>query len=98
MEVLLNVYDRINITEQWSQAVPPELYQKYRDFYDSLFSLAGTPRSLQHLCRCVIRSALGGRCASLVPTLPCPRPAPLPPAHLPGLPQLVTPPQHSLPR
>ncbi|KAG7252094.1 hypothetical protein CRUP_027348 [Coryphaenoides rupestris] len=46
--------------------------QEHRDFYESLFSLAQTPRSLQHLARCRLRVFLEGRLHKVVPHLPLP--------------------------
>ena len=46
--------------------------QEHQDFYESLFSLAPTPRSLQHLARCRIRVYLEGRLLRVVPKLPLP--------------------------
>lgn len=46
--------------------------QEHKDFYDSIFSLAKTPRSLQHLARCKLRSYLEGRVYKVVPKLDLP--------------------------
>ena len=46
--------------------------QEHQHFYESLFSLARTPRSLQHLARCRVRVYLEGRLLSVVPKLPLP--------------------------
>lgn len=72
VEALLNAYDSLKITDTWVENVPPDVFQKHRDFYESLFSLARTPRSLQHLARCKIRLVLGGRVPSVVPKLGLP--------------------------
>ncbi|KAL4646456.1 ankyrin repeat and SOCS box protein 10-like [Arapaima gigas] len=61
IEVLLNSYDRLKITDTWSEAVPPDSFQEHREFYESLFALKQTPRSLQHLTRCKLRFHLEGR-------------------------------------
>ncbi|XP_015209613.1 ankyrin repeat and SOCS box protein 10 isoform X2 [Lepisosteus oculatus] len=58
IEVLLNTYDRLKITDSWTEAVPPEVFEEHSYFYESLFSLANTPRSLQHLARCKLRNLL----------------------------------------
>ncbi|CAL8280402.1 unnamed protein product [Lota lota] len=72
MEVLLNAYSRLKVTDAWVEAVPPEVFKEHQDFYESLFSLAQTPRSLQHLARCRIRVYLEGRLLKVVPKLPLP--------------------------
>lgn len=46
--------------------------QKHKEFYESIFSLAMTPRSLQHLARCRLRSFLDGRVHKVVPKLDLP--------------------------
>uniref|UniRef100_UPI00398E4977 ankyrin repeat and SOCS box protein 10 isoform X2 n=1 Tax=Pristiophorus japonicus TaxID=55135 RepID=UPI00398E4977 len=61
---LLN-YGSIRI---WPGAIPKE----HQEFYDSLFALSQTPRCLQHLARCAIRSHFEGRCQEVVPYLPLP--------------------------
>ncbi|XP_061112464.1 ankyrin repeat and SOCS box protein 10 isoform X1 [Conger conger] len=72
MEALLNAYDRLKITDTWVENVPPDVFQKHQDFYESLFSLANAPRSLQHLARCKIRLVLGAQVPSAVPKLGLP--------------------------
>ncbi|KAF4095653.1 ankyrin repeat and SOCS box protein 10 isoform X1 [Onychostoma macrolepis] len=72
IEVLLNAYDRLKMTEAWVEAVPPEVFQKHREFYESLFALTQTPRSLQHLARHRLRSFLEGRLHNVVPKLGLP--------------------------
>lgn len=46
--------------------------QKHREFYESLFALMQTPRSLQHLARHKLRSFLEGRLHNVVPKLGLP--------------------------
>uniref|UniRef100_A0A9J7Y9L0 Ankyrin repeat and SOCS box containing 10 n=1 Tax=Cyprinus carpio carpio TaxID=630221 RepID=A0A9J7Y9L0_CYPCA len=72
IEVLFNTYDRLKITEAWVEAVPPEVFQKHREFYESLFALMQTPRSLQHLARHRLRVFLEGRLHKVVPKLGLP--------------------------
>uniref|UniRef100_UPI00398F0140 ankyrin repeat and SOCS box protein 10 isoform X3 n=1 Tax=Pristiophorus japonicus TaxID=55135 RepID=UPI00398F0140 len=72
IEVLINVYDRIKVTDAWMEAVPLKVLQEHQEFYDSLFALSQTPRCLQHLARCAIRSHFEGRCQEVVPYLPLP--------------------------
>uniref|UniRef100_A0A8C4UXK4 Ankyrin repeat and SOCS box containing 10 n=1 Tax=Falco tinnunculus TaxID=100819 RepID=A0A8C4UXK4_FALTI len=61
IEALMNSYDHVHISEDWVEAVPAEVVQKYPCFYQSLFSLDRRPRSLQHLARCTLRTFLEGR-------------------------------------
>ncbi|NWV76544.1 ASB10 protein, partial [Dasyornis broadbenti] len=61
IEALVNSYTRVRISEDWVEAVPVEIVQKYPCFYQSLFSLEHGPRSLQHLARCTLRTFLEGR-------------------------------------
>ncbi|XP_071377550.1 ankyrin repeat and SOCS box protein 10 [Centroberyx affinis] len=69
IEVLLNAYSQLKVTDTWVEAVPPEVFKKHQEFYESLFSLAQTPRSLQHLARYRLRSFLEGRVHKVVPKL-----------------------------
>ncbi|NWV16081.1 ASB10 protein, partial [Origma solitaria] len=61
IEALVNSYTRVRVSEDWVEAVPAEVVQKYPCFYQSLFSLEHGPRSLQHLARCTLRTLLEGR-------------------------------------
>ncbi|XP_038573756.1 ankyrin repeat and SOCS box protein 10 isoform X2 [Micropterus salmoides] len=61
IEVLLNAYSHLKVTDTWVESVSPEVFKEHKEFYESVFSLALTPRSLQHLARCRLRSFLGGR-------------------------------------
>ncbi|XP_029686967.1 ankyrin repeat and SOCS box protein 10 isoform X2 [Takifugu rubripes] len=72
IEVLLNAYSRLKVTDTWTESVPPEVLQEHKEFYDSVFSLALTPRSLQHLARCKLRDLLQGRVHKVVPKLGLP--------------------------
>lgn len=72
IEALMNAYDRLKITDAWLEAVSPEVFQKHRYFYESLFALANRPRSLQHLVRCKLRKYLEGRLHQVVPKLGLP--------------------------
>ncbi|KAG6926047.1 ankyrin repeat and SOCS box-containing 10 [Chelydra serpentina] len=72
IEVLINSYDRVRVTDEWAEAVPAEIMQKHPDFYESLFSLGQRPRSLQHLARCALRSYLEGRLLQVLPELRLP--------------------------
>ncbi|XP_051538983.1 ankyrin repeat and SOCS box protein 10-like [Myxocyprinus asiaticus] len=72
IEVLFNAYDRLKITDAWVEAVPPEVFQKHRKFYESLFALTQMPRSLQHLARHRLRTFLEGRLHRVVPKLDLP--------------------------
>lgn len=48
------------------------LNQEHKQFYESIFSLEMTPRSLQHLARCRLRTFLEGRVYRVVPKLDLP--------------------------
>nr|XP_055038655.1 ankyrin repeat and SOCS box protein 10-like isoform X1 [Misgurnus anguillicaudatus] len=72
IEALINAYDRLRITDAWVEAVPPELFQKHQEFFESLFALSKTPRSLQHLARHRLRSFLEGRLHTVGPKLGLP--------------------------
>ncbi|KAK7907181.1 hypothetical protein WMY93_015793 [Mugilogobius chulae] len=63
IEVMFNSYERLKPTKKWRSSIPDESYQRHRSFYDSLFTMSsGRPRSLMHLSRCAVRTALGGMC------------------------------------
>ncbi|XP_041658594.1 ankyrin repeat and SOCS box protein 10 isoform X1 [Cheilinus undulatus] len=72
IEVLLNAYTFLKVTDTWVESVPPEVVKEHKDFYESIFSLAMTPRSLQHLARCRIRKYLERRVHKVVPKLELP--------------------------
>ncbi|XP_040211375.1 ankyrin repeat and SOCS box protein 10-like isoform X1 [Rana temporaria] len=74
VEVLLNTYSKLRGTEDWAEVVPEEEQQKHLQFFQSVFSLSRSPRSLQHLCRCALRSHLEGRMPRVLPKLPLPPP------------------------
>uniref|UniRef100_A0A8D3BAT4 Ankyrin repeat and SOCS box containing 10 n=1 Tax=Scophthalmus maximus TaxID=52904 RepID=A0A8D3BAT4_SCOMX len=71
IEVLLNAYSRLKVTDTWVESVSTEVF-KHKEFYESVFSLALTPRSLQHLARCRLRILLEGRVHKVVPKLHLP--------------------------
>ncbi|NWI95972.1 ASB18 protein, partial [Pitta sordida] len=73
IEVLFNSYPQIPISQDWAEAVPEEVFQQHQPFYESLFHLAGSVRSLQHLCRSALRKNFGRRCHCLIPLLPVPK-------------------------
>ncbi|XP_030015246.1 ankyrin repeat and SOCS box protein 10 isoform X2 [Sphaeramia orbicularis] len=72
IEVLLNAYTRLRVTDTWVESVSPEVFKEHKEFYESVFCLALTPRSLQHLARCSIRSFLEGQVPKVVPKLGLP--------------------------
>ncbi|XP_066483589.1 ankyrin repeat and SOCS box protein 10 [Tiliqua scincoides] len=72
IEALVNTYEHVRITEEWAEAVPGELLQQHARFFQSLFSLGQSPRSLQHLARCALRSTLEGRLLKVLPELHLP--------------------------
>ncbi|XP_065688894.1 ankyrin repeat and SOCS box protein 10 isoform X1 [Patagioenas fasciata] len=61
VEALINSYAHVRVSEDWADAVPAAVVQKYPRFYQSLFSLGQRPRSLQHLARHTLRTFLEGR-------------------------------------
>uniref|UniRef100_A0A8C3B2Q5 Ankyrin repeat and SOCS box containing 10 n=1 Tax=Cyclopterus lumpus TaxID=8103 RepID=A0A8C3B2Q5_CYCLU len=71
IEVLLNAYSRLKVTDAWVESVSSEAL-KHREFYESVFSLAQTPRALQHLARFRVRVFLEGRVHKVVPKLELP--------------------------
>ncbi|XP_039998786.1 ankyrin repeat and SOCS box protein 10 [Xiphias gladius] len=72
IEVLLNAYSHLKVTDTWVESVSAEVFKEHKEFYESVFSLALTPRSLQHLARCRLRSFLDGRAHRVVPKLDLP--------------------------
>ncbi|XP_067109451.1 ankyrin repeat and SOCS box protein 10 isoform X2 [Osmerus mordax] len=72
IEALINAYTRIKVTDDWVEAVPPEVFKEHQEFYESLFSLSESPRSLQHLARWKLRNFLDGRLIEVVPKLNLP--------------------------
>ncbi|KAK6310828.1 hypothetical protein J4Q44_G00188830 [Coregonus suidteri] len=58
-DVFLNAYDRLKITDDWVEAVSPEMFKP-------------TPHSLQHLARWTLQNYLDGRVHKVVPYLDLP--------------------------
>ncbi|NXX25751.1 ASB10 protein, partial [Nicator chloris] len=73
IEALVNSYTHVRVSEDWVEAVPVEVVQRYPCFYQSLFSLGHRPRSLQHLARCTLRTLLEGRLLLVLSQLHLPR-------------------------
>ncbi|NXC89611.1 ASB10 protein, partial [Cercotrichas coryphoeus] len=73
IEALVNCYTHVRVCEDWEAAVPAEVLQKHPRFYRSLFSLGHSPRSLQHLARCALRTLLEGRLLLALSQLHLPR-------------------------
>ncbi|XP_055494412.1 ankyrin repeat and SOCS box protein 18 isoform X1 [Leucoraja erinacea] len=73
VEVLFNSYQHIQVTEEWIEAIPDEIFQMHRPFYESLFALTSAPRSLQHLCRSAVRKLFGNQCSTLISRLSIPK-------------------------
>ncbi|XP_030066106.1 ankyrin repeat and SOCS box protein 18 isoform X2 [Microcaecilia unicolor] len=73
IEILVNSYDFIRITEKWVDAVPEDMFQMHLPFYESLFALSCSTRCLQHMCRCAIRKQFANQCHHLIPLLPIPK-------------------------
>ncbi|XP_054463125.1 ankyrin repeat and SOCS box protein 16 [Anoplopoma fimbria] len=71
LEVMLNSYTSIPPCE-WMDSLSAEIYAEHRSFFDLVRQRSAQPRSLQHLCRCVIRQRLGGRCFPAVSELDIP--------------------------
>nr|XP_057923693.1 ankyrin repeat and SOCS box protein 10 isoform X2 [Doryrhamphus excisus]XP_057923694.1 ankyrin repeat and SOCS box protein 10 isoform X2 [Doryrhamphus excisus] len=69
IEVLLNAYSHLKVNDTWVEAVSPEVFKEHKEFYESVFSLQLTPRSLQHLARYRLRAFLEGRLDKVVPQL-----------------------------
>ncbi|XP_039672018.1 ankyrin repeat and SOCS box protein 10 isoform X1 [Perca fluviatilis] len=72
IEVLLNAYSHLKVTDTWVESVSSDMLKEHKEFYESIFSLAQTPRSLQHLARFRLRSFLEGRVHKVVPELDLP--------------------------
>ncbi|KAI8486429.1 Ankyrin repeat and SOCS box protein 10 [Branchiostoma belcheri] len=62
IEIILNTYENIPITYKWRQSIPGDVYEENKGFYDWLFKMALSPRSLMHLARFSLRKFLGPRC------------------------------------
>ncbi|XP_063079159.1 ankyrin repeat and SOCS box protein 16 [Engraulis encrasicolus] len=62
LEVMINSYSVVPSCEEWIEEIPEDLKTANCSFFESLQRMTGQPRSLQHLCRCSLRSYLGGRC------------------------------------
>ncbi|CAL8274445.1 unnamed protein product [Lota lota] len=71
LEVLLNSYTIIPPCE-WMEALSTDVYKENQSFFDLVRLMSGQPRSLQHLCRTVLRQHLGSGCHSAISRLPVP--------------------------
>ncbi|XP_066529997.1 ankyrin repeat and SOCS box protein 4 [Hoplias malabaricus] len=75
VEVMANTYEHLMQTRKWRAAIPDTTYERHKSFYDSLFAACtNKPRTLQHLTRCAIRTAMRGRCESGIQQIPLPAP------------------------
>ncbi|XP_068941007.1 ankyrin repeat and SOCS box protein 10 isoform X2 [Petaurus breviceps papuanus] len=72
IEVLMNTYSLVKLPGDAMDLIPREVLQKHGDFYSSLFTLVGRPRSLKHLSRHALRSHLAGCLSQALPQLPLP--------------------------
>ncbi|KAF4073843.1 hypothetical protein AMELA_G00247850 [Ameiurus melas] len=72
VEVMVNSYGHLMSTSKWRDAIPKKTYKKHMMFYDSLFAACTTPRSLQHLARFTIRTAMCCSCESGIKQLSLP--------------------------
>ncbi|CAH2302683.1 ankyrin repeat and SOCS box 16 [Pelobates cultripes] len=71
-EILLNSYDRIPLGDAWVEAVPAEIWEEHRTFYESVLNASNQPRPLQHLARCTLRKHFAGQCHKAFPDLGLP--------------------------
>ncbi|KTF92377.1 hypothetical protein cypCar_00012437 [Cyprinus carpio] len=62
LEVMLNCYPVIPVCDEWLEDIPEELLKEHRSLFDAVRRMSGQLRSLQHLCRCALRSHLGSLC------------------------------------
>ncbi|KAJ1101292.1 hypothetical protein NDU88_006364 [Pleurodeles waltl] len=70
VEVMANAYEHITSTYRWNKAIPEDSFKAHQNFYDSLFAAcSASPRTLMHLARCAVRSALWNRCHRVIPQL-----------------------------
>ncbi|XP_069504655.1 ankyrin repeat and SOCS box protein 4 [Ambystoma mexicanum] len=70
VEVMANSYEHMKATYRWRKAIPKDIMEVHWDFYESLFAAcSNTPRTLMHLARCAVRSALWKRCHQVIPQL-----------------------------
>ncbi|XP_065147856.1 ankyrin repeat and SOCS box protein 4 isoform X2 [Paramisgurnus dabryanus] len=73
VEVMVNSYEHVKYTKKWRAAIPENVYERHKDFYDSVFAVCtNSPRTLQHLARCAIRAAMSNRCEQGVQQLTLP--------------------------
>ncbi|XP_053327416.1 ankyrin repeat and SOCS box protein 18 isoform X1 [Spea bombifrons] len=72
--LLYNSYISLQVCSKWKQEISEEVIQTHQYFYTRFFSLSGSIRSLQHLCRFALRRHFGSRCHRLIPLLPIPKP------------------------
>lgn len=60
--VLLLDFVKLQFKPMYNLCLSLSPFQANCSFFESLQRMTGQPRSLQHLCRCSLRSYLGGRC------------------------------------
>ncbi|XP_075036495.1 ankyrin repeat and SOCS box protein 18 isoform X2 [Mixophyes fleayi] len=70
--LLYNSYLSLQVYSKWKQDIPENVFQAHQSFYTTFFSLSGTVRSLQHLCRFTLRKHFNSQCCHLIPLLPVP--------------------------
>ncbi|XP_018413772.1 PREDICTED: ankyrin repeat and SOCS box protein 18 [Nanorana parkeri] len=70
--LLYNSYLSLQICSKWRKEIPDDVFQTHHAFYAAFFSLSGTVRSLQHLCRFTLRKHFGSQCYLFIPLLPVP--------------------------
>ncbi|XP_048102871.1 ankyrin repeat and SOCS box protein 16 isoform X1 [Alosa alosa] len=72
LEVMINSYHVVPPCEDWIDKVPQDLKMANQALFESVQRMTGQPRSLQHLCRCSVRSYLGEKCHSAINDLNIP--------------------------
>ncbi|XP_070544830.1 ankyrin repeat and SOCS box protein 4-like [Ptychodera flava] len=74
--VLISAYDYIDAVLRpllpIIHIIPAEVQLRNSSFYANLTYLARNPRTLQHLCRCIVRKCLQKNCGKLANSLPLP--------------------------
>ncbi|KAM5151870.1 ankyrin repeat and SOCS box protein 18 [Mantella aurantiaca] len=72
ISLLYNSYLNLQIYSKWREYISDDVFQTHHAFYTAFFSLSGTVRSLQHLCRFTLRKHFGSQCYLFIPLLPVP--------------------------
>ncbi|XP_063789291.1 ankyrin repeat and SOCS box protein 18 isoform X2 [Pseudophryne corroboree] len=72
ISLLYSSYLSLEVCSRWRQDIPENVFQTHESFYTTFFSLSGTVRSLQHLCRFTLRKHFNSQCYHSIPLLPVP--------------------------